>query len=124
MKFMRQFGLILFVTFLGEGLKAILPFPIPASIYGLVIMLVALKTGVISIDSVRDVGGFLIEIMPLMFIPAAVGLLESWGVLKPIFLPVSIITVVSTVLVMVVSGWVTQWIIRLEKRKKNERTTM
>lgn len=124
MKFMRQFGLILFVTFLGEVVKAILPFPIPASIYGLVIMLVALKTGVISIDSVRDVGGFLIEIMPLMFIPAAVGLLESWGVLKPIFLPVSIITVVSTVLVMVVSGWVTQWIIRLEKRKKNERTTM
>ena len=52
-----------------------------------------------------------------MFIPAAAGLVESWGVLKPVILPVGVITVVTTVVVMAVTGLVTQGMIRKEKRK-------
>ena len=58
--------------------------------------------------------------MPLMFIPAAVGIMDSWKELKDIYIPIIVITIVSTIVVMVVTGRVTQWIIRLEKRKKNE----
>lgn len=118
MKYMRQFAIILAVTFLGELLKFLIPLPIPASIYGLVLMLIALKTKIIPLCSVQEVGRFLIEIMPMMFIPAAVGLLESWNVLQGILLPISIIIVISTILVMVVSGRVTQSVIRYEKGKK------
>ncbi len=118
MKYMRQFTIILAVTFLGEVLKYIIPLQIPASIYGLVLMLVALKTKIIPLSAVKDAGRFLIEIMPMMFIPAAVGLLDSWHILQGIVVPVMIITVISTVLVMVVSGRMTQLIIRLEKGKK------
>jgi holin-like protein len=117
MKHIKQFGIILAVTFLGEVLKYMIPLPIPASIYGLVLMLAALKWEIIPLESVQGAGNFLIEIMPLMFIPAAVGLLTSWDDLKSIFLPVIIITVVSTVLVMVIVGRVTQFVIHTEKRK-------
>ena len=55
--------------------------------------------------------------MPVMFIPAAVGLLESWGVLKPMLIPLLVIVPVTTILVMAVSGRVTQRVIRSEKRK-------
>ena len=118
MKFMKEFGIILSITFLGEVLKYLIPLPIPASIYGLVLMLGALKTKVIKVESVKNTGKFLIEIMPMMFIPAAVGLLEAWGILKPILIPVIISTVVSTIVVMAVTGRVTQFMIRQEKRKK------
>lgn len=118
MKYMRQFGIILAVTFLGEALKYLIPLQIPASIYGLILMLAALRIKIISLESVQEAGNFLIEIMPMMFIPAAVGLLTSWGALKSIFIQVIIVTISSTVMVMAVVGRVTQFAIRLEKRKK------
>ena len=107
MKYMRQFGIILGVTCVGEIIKYFVHLPIPGSIYGLALMLVLLTTKVIKIEQVKEVGEFLIEIMPLMFIPAAVGLLTSWKQLQSILVPVVIITVVTTFVVMIVTGKVT-----------------
>lgn len=104
------------ISFLGEGVKALLPLSIPASIYGLVIMFLVLKTGVIRLEQVKDTADFLIEIMPVLFLPAAVGLIDAWGVLEPILVPVLLVTVVTTVLVMAVSGRITQWVIRLQEK--------
>ena len=120
MKYLKQFGIIIAISFLGELLRSLIPLPIPASIYGLVLMLLALQTRVIALDKVKDTAKLLIEIMPLMFIPAAVELMESWVVLKDILVPVIIITLVSTVAVMVVSGWATQGMIRREQKKEGQ----
>ena len=108
---------IIGITFVGELLKYMLPLPIPASIYGMVIMFIGLMTGAIKLDAVKDAGKFLIEIMPLMFIPAAVGLIDTWEVLSPSWLQFVIVTVVTTVVVMAVSGLATQAVIRLRSRK-------
>ena len=119
MKYVKQFLIILLISFIGEGLNFAIPAPIPASIYAMVILFVCLCTKIIKLDDVKDTGMFLIEIMPLMFIPAGVGLMKSWGVLKPLIVPVLVITVVSLVAVMGVSGRVSQKIIANED-KKNE----
>ena len=116
MKCMKQFGIILAITFLGELLRYLLPLPIPASIYGLVLMLLVLKLGVVKLEQVKETGDFLIEIMPMMFIPAAVGLLSSWDSLKDIWIPVVVITLATTVIVMAVTGLVTQTIRRYSKK--------
>ena len=116
-KLLRQFLVIMAVSFVGEILHAVLPLPIPASVYGLVFMLAALMTGVLKLHQVKEASAFLIEIMPVMFIPAAAGLIDSWGILQPVIIPLGIITVVTTVFVMVVTGLVTQGIIRKGKRK-------
>lgn len=94
-----------------------LPLPIPASVYGLVFMLAALMTGVLKLHQVKEASAFLIEIMPVMFIPAAAGLIDSWGILQPVIVQIGIITVVTTVFVMAVTGLVTQGIIRKGKKK-------
>ena len=120
MKYIKQFTIILIISFIGEVLNYLIPLPVPASIYGLVIMLICLLTGIIPLHAVRETGRFLVEIMPLMFIPASVGLLESWGVLKPVWVPVIGITVVSTVLVMAMAGRVAQSVIRLGRKKQTE----
>ena len=117
MKYLKQFLIILVISYAGELLKYVLPLPIPASIYGMIILLVGLLTGWIALDAVKDVGKFLIEIMPVMFIPAGVGLMASWGVLKPVLVPVSIITVVCVFTVMGVSGVVTQFLIKIKKNR-------
>ncbi len=117
MKYVRQFIIILLISFVGEILNYLLPLPIPASIYGLLLLFAGLVSGVIPLEKVKDTGHFLVEIMPLMFIPAAVGLLESWGVLQPVWMPIVTITVGSTVVVIAAAGLTTQGVIRWNKAK-------
>ena len=120
MKFIKQFGIILAISFIGEIMNYLIPLPVPASIYGLVLMLLCLHFGIVHIDSVKDSGKFLIEIMPLMFIPAAVGLIESWKTIVSKIGTYLIITVLSTIFVMIVAGHTTQAFIRFSKSKDNQ----
>lgn len=112
MKYVKQFAIILLVSLVGELMSFLLPLPVPASIYGLVLMLFCLLTGIIKLDAVRDTACFLIEIMPLMFIPAAVGLMASWSVIRANLLAYLVIAAVTTLAVMAVSGLVTQGVLR------------
>ena len=80
-------------------------------------MFAALCLGIVKPHQVRARRAFLIEIMPVMFIPAAVGILESWDALKPVLLPVGVITVVSTIVVMAVTGHATQSVILLSRKR-------
>ena len=124
MKLLKQFLIILFVSFLGEILNYLIPLPIPASIYGILIMFLALELHIIPLSSVKDAGRFLIEIMPVMFIPAAVGLIEAWGILKPNWLTYTLIMFATTFIVMILSGRVTQAVIRKShKGDGNEQST-
>ena len=94
--------------------------PIPASIYGIILLFLCLKLRIISHESVHETGKFLIEIMPLMFIPAAVGLLETWDVIAPAWLEYVAVTVLSTWIVMIISGKITQSVIRHRKKGVQE----
>ena len=87
MKYVKQFGIILLISFAGEALNYLLPLPVPASIYGLVLMFLCLQLRVFRLEDVRDTALFLIEIMPLMFIPAATGLMTSWGIIRAKLFP-------------------------------------
>ncbi|MBQ2650578.1 MAG: CidA/LrgA family protein [Clostridia bacterium] len=120
MKYMKQLCIIMAVAFAGEVLKALLPFPIPASIYGLVLMLVLLISKVLPLSAVEETADFLVSIMPVMFIPAAVGLLDAWVDLKPVLVPVTAIMVLTTVIVMVVTGRLTQFFMGLQHRREGK----
>lgn len=118
MKHLQQFLIIIVISFVGEVLHALIPLPIPASIYGLVLMLICLITRLIPEQKVAAVSDFLIGIMPVMFIPSAVGLMGYWESVKPILLALIVITAVVNVVVFAISGRVTQAVIRIENKKK------
>lgn len=120
MKLVKQFLIILAFSFAGEILHALLPLPIPASIYGIALLFTALQLRVVKVSDIAETSAFLIEIMPIMFIPAAVGLLKSWDVVKDSLAAYVAVTVVSTFVVMYAAGIVTQIIIRRGKRREGE----
>lgn len=62
MKYLTQFLRILAFTLAGELLQRLVPLPIPASVYGLVLLFAALNTGLVKLEQVKDAGGFLISI--------------------------------------------------------------
>lgn len=82
----------------------VLPLPVPASIYGILLLFTLLETKLLPLSKVEETGKFLVAIMPVMFIPAAVGLLDSWEIIKPAWISYVAVTVISTVVVMAVTG--------------------
>ena len=122
MKYLKQFLLILVVTFIGEILHYFIPAPIPASIYGMVLMFILLETGILPEDSIKETGKFLVEIMPVMFVPAVVGILPSWGIIRPSLFAYALVTVVTTFIVMAASGAVTQFVMDRKKKECPEKT--
>ena len=119
MNILRQFSIILIISLIGEALSFLIPLPIPASIYGIALLFLLLCTGALRVESVRTVSSFLIAIMPVMFIPAGVGLMESFGLLLPALPAYIFITLFSTLAVMVVSGLATQAVIRKKNKGDN-----
>ena len=112
MKYIKQLLIILAFTGLGEALAYLIPFPIPAAIYGLVLLLLALCSGILKTEQVKDASHFLISIMPVLYVPICVRILEYWGVISQNAAAIVSITVLSTFLVFAVSGLVTQKILK------------
>ena len=116
MKYLKQFLSIILVSCIGELLYYLLPFPIPATIYGLLIMLGLLILKIVPLAAVKETAEFLIDIMPVMFIPAGVGLIVYWPQLKEFLIPICVIIVVSSILVMFVTGKTSDLLIRNNKK--------
>jgi len=119
LKLLKQFMIILAVALAGEMFSALIPLPIPASIYGVILMLALLISGLLKVEQVKTVSSFLIEIMPVMFVPAAAGLMQSYHLLAPSIAAYAVITIVSTIAVMAVSGRVTQRFMHRKSRKED-----
>jgi holin-like protein len=118
LKYINQFLIIMAVSFLGEILRYLIPLPVPAGIYGMILMFAGLFTGIIPLEKVERAADFLIDIMPLFFVPAGVGLMTKWVQLKTMLLPFLVAVFLITVIVMAVTGHVAQWLIRKNTKER------
>lgn len=116
MNYLFQFALIAIITFIGEILNYLIPLPIPASIYGLIILFAALCTKVIQLKHVEKAADFFLTIMPIMFVPPTVGLMTKWSVLKDNLFGLLITCILSTVIVMAVTGFVAEKLLIFSKK--------
>ena len=108
MELLFEFARILLFCFAGELCHTLLPLPIPASVYGLLLLLAALRLGAVKLAQVRRAALFLTGVFPLLFVPAAAGVMELWAELQAMLLPAVLAIVPITVLVMAVPGMVAQ----------------
>ena len=120
MKYLKQVTIILGIAFFSEVLHVVIPLQIPANIYGIVILFALLESGLIRAESVRDTGKLLITVMPVMFIPAGVSLMNSFGLISQKWLPYFLISLLPTIGVIIAAGHVTQFVIRRQKGKGEE----
>ena len=121
MKYITQVLIVVLFTFLGEVLAHVIPFPIPAAIYGIVLMLIALGTGLLKAEKIKEVPQFLISIMPVLYVAPSVRLLEYWGIIAPNVAAIVIISVVSTFLVFAVSSLVVNALMKKKNKKEGNK---
>lgn len=121
MKYVKQFALIVLMTFLGECLNILLPLPVPASIYGMLLLFICLQTGIIKLAQIEETADFFLVAMPVFFISPSVSLMSSIGAIKGSLAGILVICLVSTAVVMAVTGLVSQAVIRHDRKKKGEK---
>lgn len=117
MKYLSQFLIILGFTLAGEALQRLIPLPVPASVYGIVLFFAALSFGLVKVEQVKAAGGFLISILPILFVSPAVGILEDWELIRGALLPVLLLVLASTVVTFGISGRLTQFWKEREKKR-------
>ncbi len=119
MKYIKQFAVIALITFLGECLNFLLPLPVPASIYGMILLFLSLQTGILKLEQIEETADLLLNVMPIFFISPTVSLMSGMTVLKDSLAGVLVICLVSTIIVMAVTGLVSQAVIRHDRRRKD-----
>lgn len=110
MKYLKQALIILAFTLAGELLARAVPIPIPAAIYGFILLFAALCAGVLKPDAIDKTADFMISLLPLLFVAPAVGILEYFQILAPQILSFITVVAASTFLTFAVAGAVTQWL--------------
>lgn len=120
MKFIRQLLIIMTISFLAELMEYLIPLPVAASMYGLVLMLVGLITKLIPLEKVEGAADFLIEIMPVLFVPPTVSIMANFDALKQMLVPLVVICIVTTVLIMGVTGRVAQGLLHRGSKQEQE----
>ncbi len=108
MKYLYQAGYIFLFAFLGEALAKLIPFPIPAAIWGLLLLFLALCGKLVRAEKIRECSGFLVGLLPVLFVAPAVNLMEQAQALLGNLPAVIVIVVASTFLCFLVTGRVTQ----------------
>ena len=109
----RGFALLLTMQFLGELLSRWLALPIPGNVVGMGLLLVFLAAGVVRVEWLEDAAELLLSHMALFFIPAGVGVMVYFDLIRREWLPITVATVPSTFAVMAVTGCAETW---LEKK--------
>lgn len=112
MKYLSQFLIIMGFTLAGEAMQRLIHLPVPASVYGIALLFLALSFKIVKLEQVKDAGAFLTSLLPLLFVSPAVGILENWGLIKGALLPILLLVLASTVITFAVSGKVTQALMR------------
>ena len=123
MRYVIQLFIIICFSFAGELMHRVLPFPIPASIYGIILLFSALELRLLKVEHIREVSTTLIISMPVMFVPPAVGLINTWDNIKNNWPEYLLITFASTFVVMAVAGWTTQRLIQWRRYRRTQKAS-
>lgn len=119
MNYVKQFCIILAFSFTGEVLNRLIPLPVPASIYGLVLLFLTLEFKIIKVEHIKEVSKFLLGIMSIFFVPSSVGFINALPLMKKYGIQFALIGIVSTFIVFGVTGRITQQLMKIRNRNNN-----
>ena len=105
-----QCGVLFAFLALGELVVMATGIPVPSSIIGMLLLAAGLKAGVVKLSQVEKMANFLVHNLGFFFVPAGIGLMSCFGIIRGGLLPIIGASVVSTVIIIVVTGRVHQWV--------------
>ena len=105
----RQLAIIFGCLALGELIIYFTHIPLPSSILGMLLLTLLLKLNIVRLEWVRSISDFLVGNIGFFFVPPGVAIMLYFNIIKAQFWPIVVSSVVSTILVLAVTGWVHQF---------------
>lgn len=117
-KIICQIAIIFTICWISQIVEAVLPFPFPASVIGMVLLLILLLVRALKVDHIREKSDFLLSNMAFFFIPAGVSIINYFDILAGSLVPLLVICLMSTLLTFAVTAWAVQLTRHLMDRRK------
>ena len=117
MKALRELGIILGVLFAAHIIQSITKLPIPSAVLGMFILLILLLTGIVKVEMVEGVSNFLLKYLTFFFLPAGIGIMTEFDLIKDIWVKFLLISLISTALVIAITGLVSQGLLKRKEKK-------
>lgn len=119
LKLFREALIILGIYLFGEVLSSSLHLPVPGNILGMIILFILLYTKVVKVENISNVTNFLLNHLSFFFIPAGVGLMTSIGIVKSTWWQILLICLVTTSIIIGITGTIVQVISKKTKIKND-----
>ena len=124
MKFFRESILLLSIYFAGEIISKLLNLPIPGNIIGMILLFVLLTSNIIKVEKVENLANFFLDHLAFFFIPASVGLMTSFVSLKGSIFKIILLCILTTIIVIAVTGITVQFICNRKSVKEDKKNTI
>lgn len=118
MKYLFQIGIIAAISAVAEFMYAVIPLPVPASVYGLALLFILLMTKVIKLSQIEETADYFLLIMPVLFLEPSVKLMTSLSIMKGQAVRLFVLCMISTCVTIMITGTVAQAVIRMRKKGK------
>lgn len=112
MKLLRQLAIILLIAYVGELVHTVFNLPIPGNVLGMLLLFIGLSTGIVKIKMIDTISNFLLEHLSFFFVPAGVGILACFPLLKDNWISFILVCILTTILIIVITGWTIQLYIK------------
>ena len=117
-KIICQIAIIFTICWISQIVEAVLPFPFPASVIGMVLLLILLLVRALKVDHIREKSDFLLSNMAFFFIPAGVGILENFDALRQSLLPFLLVCVLTTIITFFAAAMTVKGVMALQRKNK------
>lgn len=124
MKFFRESILLLSIYFAGKIISNLLNLPVPGSIIGMILLFVLLTSHIVKVEKVENLANFFLDHLAFFFIPASVGLMTSFVSLKGSIFKIILLCILTTIIVIAVTGITVQFICNRKSVKEDKKNTI
>lgn len=120
MKYLLQFCIILIFALIGQLLEYLIPAPIAGSIYGMVLLFLALATKIVKLEWVEDVANWMQGVMAVFFIAPAVAIIDIWDDIADIWWILAGLMIVTYLVTMIITGVTADKLIERKNKRANK----
>lgn len=124
--FFQQALTLAVILFISKIIEVVMPIPMPASVIGLVLLFIALCTGIVKLEQVESVGTALTNNISFLFVPAGISVINSLPILSKSPILIILLIIISTIFLLVCTGYASQLLVTkslFPSKEKNEETS-
>lgn len=113
--FLQQAFVFAFIMLLANLIVGILPFPMPASVMGLILLFIALCLKIVKLEQVESLGNSLTGLISFLFVPSGISVMNSLGIMGQYGVQIVLIIIIATIILLAITGWTATALLNLKE---------